>query len=607
MPRLSIALLYITFVFAAYNSAAQTTGLDEARTFAVAKNYDKAIPLYAAEWAKMQDAGRASLYEEYYNLLLNAKKYKDAEKLVQGRIAMGNTAFSTLEIDLGRVYQAEGKTAKATEQFENSIKKLNGDDGYTQRMARAFADAGLHNYSAMVYERAGQLLGNPFIYALPLTTAYAKADQVDKALEILLSLNANQFFTEDNVKMLLLQWIGNDQKKLLTAQKILMRQINAQPANSYYSNLLTWIFTQKNDWDGALIQMEALDERENENGQHLMEFGRIATTARQYDIAVKAFEDVTAKGNNSPMYAIAKAEILNTLLKKTEHTPVPAAADIATLMKAYADLFTTYPQYYATQQASDYARVAALYADSVNLAMQVLQKAIKYPDTRRDYAGRLKLQLGDYHLLQGRIWDASLLYSQVDKDFKQDVLGEEARFRNAKLAYYRGDFEWAQRLLTVLKASTTELIANDALFLSVQITENIEDSLKYPLARFAYAGLLEWQNKDAQAETLLDSIAAAFPKHPLQDDLLMEHAKIAEKRHQFDKALGWLGQIVANYGQDILGDDALFHMAEIYQNDLNDKEKAKKYYEQLIIDFPGSTYVQLSRKRLKEMVEGVEQ
>ncbi len=213
----------------------------------------------------------------------------------------------------------------------------------------------------------------------------------------------------------------------------------------------------------------------------------------------------------------------------------------------------------------------------------------------------LKLQMGDYYLLEGKIWDASLTYSQVDKEFKQDAMGEDARFRNAKLAYYRGDFDWAQRQLLILKSATSELIANDALALSVLITENVEDSLKFPLQRFAFAGLLIAQNKDKEATDLLDSIATAFPKHPLNDDILMEHAKMAEKHHDYTTALNYLEKIHKDFGTDVLGDDAVYKIADIYFNIYNNKEKAKEYYEQLIIEYPGSTFVQLARQKLHDI------
>src|SRR5690606_9784397 len=111
----------------------------------------------------------------------------------------------------------------------------------------------------------------------------------------------------------------------------------------------------------------------------------------------------------------------------------------------------------------DYALLEAQYVHDLSKAIDLLQKGIAHAGARKDFIGEAKLQLGDYYILAGKIWDASLIYSQVDKDFREDHLGEEARFRNAKLAYYRGDFKWAQTQLSVLKASTSELIANDAL------------------------------------------------------------------------------------------------------------------------------------------------
>ena len=73
------------------------------------------------------------------------------------------------------------------------------------------------------------------------------------------------------------------------------------------------------------------------------------------------------------------------------------------------------------------------------------------------------------------------------------------------------------------------------------------------------------------------------------------------KHHEYDKALAYLKTIYEKYSQDVLGDDAVFMMAEIYQDDLHKPDEAKHYYEQLIIDYPGSTYVQTARQRLADL------
>ncbi len=568
-----------------------------AQRFAANQQYDSAIALYE----QLYTAQPQETYPEYLSTLIIAKKFKEAEKLVQARMASPNPAGSIFEVDLGRVYKVAGKEAKANEQFELALKKVNGDDLLTQRVAKAFSDANLDDYAIQVYEKATRLLGNTSLYALQLANLYAKTGRLETAMDVMLSGNPGQFITPDNLKALFLQWMGDDQKKLQIGQKNLMKRLSEHPDNDYFSELLTWIYTQKNDWDGALMQMEAIDERNKETGKRLLTFARQATDAKEYETAQKAYNDVLAKGATMSLYPVAKSELVAMEYAQVKNMSAPSRGSIDSLLLQYGALLTEFPQFYASQTASDYAALAALYADSVDKGIKILQQAIKYPDTRRNMAGSFKLQLGDYYVLKGKVWDASLTYSQVDKEFKQDVMGEDARFRNARLAYFRGDFEYAQHLLGVLKASTTELIANDALFLSVQITENVEDSNFYPLTRFAHAGLLLSQNKDSLAGKLLDSISVAFPKHPLNDDILMEHAKIELKHKHFEQAISYLHDIIQKYGQDVLGDDALFMTAEIYRNNLHNNVEAKKNYEQLIIDFPGSTFIQESRRHLKEM------
>ncbi|HMT36205.1 MAG TPA: tetratricopeptide repeat protein, partial [Chitinophagaceae bacterium] len=176
-------------------------------------------------------------------------------------------------------------------------------------------------------------------------------------------------------------------------------------------------------------------------------------------------------------------------------------------------------------------------------------------------------------------------------------------YKNAKLSYYTGDFVWAQGQLDVLKASTSELIANDALNLSVLITENnpIADSNTTPLLMFAHADLLAFQNKDEEALTTLDSIELIYPKHPLQDDILMERARIAMKKQDYSEAALQLQKITTQYADDVLADDALYHLAFINENYFSNKDEAKRLYEQLIIKYPGSTFINEARKRFRAL------
>jgi tetratricopeptide (TPR) repeat protein len=594
------ALIFLCFLGSQNVYAqSQSSELIQARTYADLKDYAKAKELFKKLYEK--DAEDEDVYSEYLNVLIADKSFKDAEKLAARRVEM-RPMNPLLLLDLGRVYLAQGKDKKAEDKFDEAVNSLTGDDMLTTRMANAFSAMGSDKYAVKTYEAAKNLLRNPFLYSSALARLYSKTGETDKGVNALLDGGPGQIGGLDEIKATLLELLGTDAKKLQQGQKALIKRISDQPENIYYTELLTWLYTQKDDWDGAFIQIRALDERNKENGQRLIEFARTAAKEKKWDIAIRSLDAVIERGQQQAMYAIARADKLNTMMDQLEDNPFFKPEDVSKLQGEYQKFFEELPQYFATETLRDYARLEAQFAGNPEKAIGLLKKAITEPSARRDFVGWAKLQLGDYLILTGKIWDASLSYSQVDKDFREDMLGEEARFRNAKLAYYRGDFEWAQGQLSVLKASTSELIANDALYLSVLITENIPPDSNYtPLRRFAYSDLLLFQNRDAEATTILDSIAQAFPKHPLSDDILLLHAKISEKHREYSKALAFLEKIYKEHGDDVLGDDAVFKTAEIYEKYLNQKDEAKNFYEKLVLDYPGSTYVQTARVRLAEL------
>lgn len=570
--------------------------LEQARMYTEQKDFSKAAEIYA----KLYERGplTPNVYDEYLHVLLKANKTKEAEKLIEQHLRI-KPADPLILIDMGRVYLAAGKNKKAEEQFDKALQMINGDDILTTKMANTFAGLKQDAYAIKVYERAIEIIRNPYFYSLPLARLHAKTGNIEQAVNTMLSVGPMQMPGVEDTKSTLLELLGNNPKHLQLAQKALVKRINEQPENSWFVEILTWLYTQKDDWEGAMIQVQALDERNKENGAHLLEFAQNARREKQYDIAIKALDAVTEKGKEHSLYPVAQAEKLNVLMQRLQEKVNSTKQDISALQKEYEQFFTDFPQYYNTETLRDYAMLEAQYVGNVEKGISLLQTAIAKPGARRDFQGWTKLQLGDYYLLVGKIWDASLTYSQVDKDFREDMLGEEARFRNAKLAYYRGDFDWAQGQLSVLKASTSELIANDALYLSVLITENIPpDSNLVPLSSFARADLLLFQNKDAEALALLDSISATYPKHPLKDDIMMLRAKLAVKHREYDKALAYLKEVYEAFGQDVLADDAVFRTAEIYDRYLKQPEQAKVFYEKLILDFPGSTYVQTARDRI---------
>lgn len=601
MKQKTSYLLFIIFYFCCVNSLWAQSKYEEARTYLDSKNYESALPLYKELYNNLGSS--KEIYHEYLLTLMSLKDYKKAEEVVKNRLRKEPNNPLYL-LDLGYIYKAEKKVKKAEEQFEEALRYINDNDILTQQMANTFSNAGDDLWAIKTYERAMQVMQVPGLYNAALAKLYNKTGDVEKAISLVIegSQNHNLILTtgDESVETTLLEVMGNDADKQKQAQKAIIKLVSAHPENFYYTKLLIWIFSVQNNWEQALIQITALEKRSTEKGLLLLDFAKSAEQKKEFDVAQKAYNTVLSFGINNPRYKIANEQMLRMQLQRLQNMPFASASEIEQCAKGFAVFFEANPDAFGRPILNDYALLEAQLASDLNKGIELLQKAIELKLGDKFFIGTCKLQLGDYYIIQGKVWDAALMYAQVDKAFREDAMGEEARFRNAKLSYYQNDFEQAQGQLSVLKASTSELIANDALFLSVLITENVPpDSNLVPLKRFAYADLLLFQNKDKEAEALLDSVSKAFPKNPLADDILLLHSKIALKHKDFPKAIDYLKQIIERHGKDVLADDALFQIAEIYRKNLNRTDEAMRYYEQLIIDYPGSSFIHQARAQVK--------
>jgi TolA-binding protein len=170
------------------------------------------------------------------------------------------------------------------------------------------------------------------------------------------------------------------------------------------------------------------------------------------------------------------------------------------------------------------------------------------------------------------------------------------------LSYYKGEFEWSQAQLGILKGATTELIANNALELAVFIQDNLGlDTTTATMQLFADAELLHLQNKDQAAILKLDELLSTYPGHALSDDVLFKKANIAFENRNYEQAAELLTNLMQNHGDDILADNATFMLGDIYENKLKNPEKAMEYYKKIITDFSGSILMVEARKRFRHL------
>ncbi len=118
---------------------------------------------------------------------------------------------------------------------------------------------------------------------------------------------------------------------------------------------------------------------------------------------------------------------------------------------------------------------------------------------------------------------------------------------------------------------------------------------------YAKAEMIQFKNKPELALSKLDSIGIVYPVNSLTDDILMAKAKIFLKTSELSKAVDMLKEIIKAHAESIWTDDALFTLADLYENKLDDVEQAKVLYQRLMNDYPGSIFNAEARKRFRNL------
>ena len=381
----------------------------------------------------------------------------------------------------------------------------------------------------------------------------------------------------------------------------LYAKVQNEPENLFYPEMIQWVFVHNKQYTKALRQARALDKRLGENGQRIYELARIAKNDKDYDTAIKAYQYII--DNKEPInsyYLDAKKQLLDTKRKKITSGSY-TSDDLSSLKSEYIDYLDSYGRNSQSSLVSlKLAELEARYINDLDSGIKILNEVIKYPGINNYIKANAKLDLADYYLMSGEVWESTLLYSQVDKEFREDHLGEKARFKNAKLSYYIGDFDWAQEQFSILKSATTRLISNDAIDLSVFIMDNANlDTTFAPLALFSEAELLLFQNRVDEAFDKLDSIGLVYTDHTLIDDVYYAKAVQYTEMGKIDKAVEYYQRIIKEYPEEIRADNAIFNLAVLYAEELDDIEQAKELYQTLFIDYPDSTFSIEARKRFR--------
>lgn len=595
-------ILYICLILVIITTkvSGQDVGLSLANEYFQEGEYEKARVEY--EKLSRKDGYVAIIYSNYVKTLLELNKPEEAQKFIKRAIKLedDHTLYEIDHLLISVKINGEDKSEKEFLSFVNEIK---GNPVLVEKAAAYFLKNSRPAYAGRLYEAARRESGTKWAYAQGLANVYGQTGEKEKMIDELLNWLDNDPTVESQVKNTLQNNLRTeDDYDLLEAR--LYEKIEKNPNQISYNQLLLWLHIQRKNFSKAFIQAKAIDKRTKAQGEVLIEIGQIALENGDYTNAARYFETVCTEYKNSPFYVTARRLYINTREEEVKHTYPVNVEHVKALVTQYRlyikEIGASSPS--AAEAGRNMALLYAFYLNNIDSAEVILNQIINQPGADYRLMNKAKIDLGDILVLKGEPWESTLLYSQVEKAMKEDPLGHQAKFSNAKLAYYRGDFDLAKQHLDILKLATTREISNDAIDLSLFIQVNVDyDSNYAPLKKFADAELLLFRHQYQEALSELNEILDSFPGHPLTDDVWFRQAQIYRQIGKTDESIVCLEKILRGYAQDILGDDAMFMLASIWDQDRHDPAKAMEYYQQCMLTYPSSIFTTEARRRYRTL------
>ncbi|NEW80284.1 MAG: tetratricopeptide repeat protein [Gelidibacter sp.] len=553
--------------------------------------YEKSASLYKPLFEK--NPYNANYLNALIDCYQQLEKFEEVTQIVVKQLkSYPNQEY--LYVELGYNEQLQNFPEKASPYYEKAMLSIDKSPALGYVVAKTFQDNFLLDYALLAYKKAMAMNPNAD-YNFQIALIYSEKGELENMFNTYLDLIEKNENYESIAKSYIGKFITDDAESdpNILLRKLLLKRSQNNPNNNWNA-LLSWLFIQQKEYDKALIQEKALHKRNLGNLNGILNLGKITFENNDFEATKNCFNYVLENATNLETELLAKLYLLEVNMKTN--------APVETVEIQFQQLFTQYGKNVATLNIQAiYAEFLAFKKNKSEQAILVLKDALKLP-VNEFQKGYLKTKLADILVFENKFSSALIYYTQVQNDLKNQPIGQTARFKIAQTSYFKGDFEWAQSQLSVLKNSTSQLIANDALALNLLITDNaVKDSLKIALKKYAAADLLSYQNKNQQAIDTLALVLKQYKEHPIEDEALFKQAQLFEKINQFTNAENNYLQIINLNKEDILADDAHYYLAELYLNKLNSPEKAKEYYQKMIFDYPSSIYVVDARKKFRKL------
>ena len=563
-------------------------------------SFDKALEYYEKIY---QETPTLAIFKKYYDCLIETKDYKRAEKTLKKEISKTKNNLD-LKLQLAGFYIDRGEDSKANKIYEGLMSNHTNSPSQCISLFNSFVSLSMLNEAKRALD-LGKKKFKSYPFNFQEADLYAQQQDKSKMIEAYLSLLDNHDYYNESVQKALIRRLDlntEESKEFVLLKAALFERARKENSGVVFSEMLIWQYSQVDNFSGVFNQVVAVDMRSKANGLRLFDFALVCRENKDYKTAIRAFQESILTTSSSDLKLKAQIGILNVGYIKIAKIKSYSPEELTQVLSNYETVVSELGALSSKTLSiiMEYAELLAFHHGDKEKALQILSNASASNMITDIMKAQIKMLMADIEVLNGNIWDASLMYMQISEAFNYETIGNRAKFKNARIFYYEGEFDFAQSQLDVLKQSTSKLLSNDAIQLSVTITDNYGlDSNYIAMAWFSKADLFIEQLKFEKAFSLFDSIQTNYPFHSLADEILFKRAKAMELQGNSMRALGYYDDIIKFHSSDILADDALFRSAELLEESLFDKEGALEKYKTLLLDYPSSIYGHEARKRVR--------
>ena len=531
-----ILRIFITVVFFTAFLFAQNNGL--LNKFALAQSFEhsgdlkKASKIY--EELYQRDPQNNLYFESLNRTYVQLKNYAASVNLIEQKIGRKSNDINLYGL-LGSTYYLMGNEEKAYQVWDKPFSFLEPNPIFYRVIAAYAVERRAFDKAIDLFRRGKEISPDKIIFSYDLARLYSLTMQYDNAAEEYCAILSNDPLQLQNVQTRIL---ANANKPGALKVTISVVEQYVDEDNLSFSFLLARLYIENKNFDKAYEMYVNIDEKQSKKGIELYRYAAFLFREGEYEISKNVYQSIIKLYPGSPLIPSTKlgyAKSLEAILMEDYSGQIP-------LWKPYF-AYEPYESEQVKEVLDAFNEVAALYNNSeasyealLRIGMikfylqnkrdeakqyfnKIINEAVMSVSTANAYS-----ELGEIALLNGNLAEAEKNYSQITvlAKINQHKIND-AKYKLARVKFYNGDVEAAQKLLADILKNLKDDNANDAISLSLLLNTSKNDSVNIML--FAEAEFLADQKKFSKAAKKYELIAEnpqAFILHSIASIRLAE-------------------------------------------------------------------------------------